>query len=103
MIFDFLLVGIAFYLAIPGIAGYSARSYGRSFWLWFFLAMVFPIITHFALYFVIKKDIRHKKLISMLKKEEIQYIEEQIEQVKRDQNILSIPKINLKNNKITKE
>lgn len=78
MIFDFLFVGIAFYLAIPGVAGYCARSYGRSFWKWFAFGTFFPIITHLVLYFYIKKDIKAKKLIAMLKQEEIEYMEEQI-------------------------
>ena len=81
MIFDFLFVGIAFYLAIPGIAGYCAKSYGHSFWKWFILGMFFPIITHFILYFVIVNDIKKKKLIAYLKAEEITYMEYQISEL----------------------
>ncbi|MEL7145947.1 MAG: hypothetical protein AAFO69_06235 [Bacteroidota bacterium] len=81
MIFDFLFVGIAFYMAIPGVAGYCARSYGRSFWKWFAFGTFFPIITHLVLYFYIKQDIKAKKIISMLKKEEIEYMEDQIKEL----------------------
>ena len=92
MIFDFLLVGIAFYMAIPGVAGYCARSYGRPFWKWFALGAVFPIITHLVLYFLIKQDIKNKKLISMLKEEEIIYMEDQIKDLGGDKILLPKPK-----------
>jgi len=82
MIFDFILIPIAFYFTIPGVAGYSASSYGRSFWKWFILATFLPIITHLVLYFLIKRDIKNKKMISLLKKEEIAYMENQIQEIK---------------------
>lgn len=86
MLFDFLFVGIAFYLAIPGVAGYCAKSYGRSFWKWFIFGMFLPIITHFVLYLYIVNDIKKKKIITYLKAEEITYMEYQISEL-TDNNI----------------
>ena len=85
MLLDFIFVAIAFYLAIPGVAGYCARSYGRSFWKWFAIGTFLPVITHLILYFYIRRDIKEKKLISMLKKEEIEYMESQIKELGGDQ------------------
>ena len=83
MIFDFLLITICFYLSIPAVVAYTAASYGRSFRLWFVLGLVLPIISHIALYRLISKDIKAKKLITMMKKEEIDYMEGEIEEAKK--------------------
>ncbi|MEM9327458.1 MAG: hypothetical protein AAGA85_17460 [Bacteroidota bacterium] len=78
MIFDFFLVALAFYLAIPGVVAYAAASYGRSFWFWFAMGVFLPIISHFWLGVLIARDIRAKKLIAMMKKEDIEYMEGEI-------------------------
>ena len=83
MIFDFLLIAICFYLSLPAVVGYTASSYGRSFWKWFGIGLFLPIISHFILYFVISKDIKKKKLITMMKKEDILYMEGEIEELKK--------------------
>jgi len=83
VIFDFLIVAIAFYLSIPAVVGYTASSYGRSFWKWFGIGMALPIISHIILYILISKDIKKKKLITMMKKEDILYMEGEIEELKR--------------------
>ncbi|MGB3466331.1 MAG: hypothetical protein WBA74_13720 [Cyclobacteriaceae bacterium] len=103
MIFDFLFVAIAFYLAIPGVAGYCARSYGRPFWKWFFIGMFFPIVTHFILYILIERDIRQKKLIAFLKAEEITYMEDQINELADGKISLSEPRNKDNFNKLIKE
>lgn len=78
MVFDFLFVVICFYLSIPGVVAYTAASYGRSFWKWFALGMVFPIISHIWLYVLISKDLKARKINALLKKEEIEYMEQEI-------------------------
>ena len=78
MIFDFFLVAFAFYLAIPGVVAYAAASYGRSFWFWFLMGVLFPIVSHVWLGLLIARDIRRKKLIAMMKKEDIEYMEGEI-------------------------
>ncbi len=103
MIFDFLFVAIAFYLAIPGVAGYCAKSYGRSFWKWFVLGMFLPIATHFILYICIVRDIKKKKLIAFLKAEEIKYMEYQISELTDERISLSKPSDLKDLNKLIKE
>ena len=103
MIFDFLFVGIAFYLAIPGVAGYCAKSYGRSFWKWFIIGMFFPIITHFVLYVYIVRDIKKKKLIALLKAEEIEYMDYQISELTDNKITLTEPRNKGDFNKLIKE
>ena len=83
MIFDFLLIAICFYLSIPAVVAYTAASYGRSFRTWFFLGLILPIISHVILYHLISKDIKAKKLITMMKKEEIVYMEGEIEKAQQ--------------------
>jgi len=49
----FFEVPLAFLCALsflPLTTGYCAYSYGRSFWLWFTLACVFPIASFFVLF-----------------------------------------------------
>lgn len=49
MLVDIVLAALAFYLSIPLIAGYFAHCYGRSFWTWFLIGCVLPIVAHFVL------------------------------------------------------
>ena len=84
MIFDFLLVAFAFYLAIPGVVAYTAASYGRPFWFWFWMGVLFPIISHIWLGVLITRDIRAKKLIAMMKREDIEYMEGEISKLPFD-------------------
>ncbi len=78
MIFDFFLLVLAFYLSIPGVVAYAAASYGRSFWFWFAMGVFLPIVSHIWLGVLITRDIRRKKLIALMKKEDIEYMEEEI-------------------------
>ncbi|MEM7549655.1 MAG: hypothetical protein AAF363_08270 [Bacteroidota bacterium] len=61
MIFDFLLLGLAFYLSFPLVAGYFAHSYGRSFWLWFAIGCFLPVISYGILLLAIHLDERKTK------------------------------------------
>ena len=48
----FLLSGFGFlcaFAALPLLTGYCAVNYGRSFWLWFTLGWVLPIVSFFLL------------------------------------------------------
>jgi len=103
MIFDFLLIGIAFYLTIPGVAGYCAKSYGRSFWKWFLSGLIFPIITHLILYLLIVRDIKRREIITLLTVEEILYMEKQIRLLGGDKISLSNHRKPQKNNNLIKE
>ena len=58
MLVDIVLAALAFYFSIPLIAGYFARCYGRSFWLWFTLGTFLPVIAHFALIALVYYDER---------------------------------------------
>ncbi|SHK68743.1 hypothetical protein [Hymenobacter psychrotolerans] len=52
MVVYFLLSGIGFlcaFAALPLLTGYCAASYGRSFWLWFALGWLLPIVSFFVL------------------------------------------------------
>ena len=81
MILDFLLVAIFFYMSIPAVCGYCARSYGRSFTKWFILGMLFPVVTQFVLFFLINNDKKRQTIQSMLKLEEVEYMEQQIDEL----------------------
>ncbi len=70
MIVDVILMGLAFYLAIPFIAGYCAKSYGRSFWLWFILGAFLPVLTHFLLFALIFVDEYTTPKTALSKREE---------------------------------
>ncbi|RSK33226.1 hypothetical protein [Hymenobacter metallilatus] len=49
-----LLLGLAGGLAMVGLTtGYCAHSHGRSFWLWFVLSMVLPVVSYFVLFALI--------------------------------------------------
>ncbi|MEM9894980.1 MAG: hypothetical protein AAF789_01305 [Bacteroidota bacterium] len=56
MIVDAILVGLAFYLVFPLLAGYSAYHYGRSFKLWFVIGCFLPIISFLILSMLIVWD-----------------------------------------------
>ena len=48
-----MAVAISF---IPIITGYCAHSRGRSFWLWFVLGWVLPLVSFFLLFALIARD-----------------------------------------------
>jgi hypothetical protein len=50
---DMLLVAISF---IPIMTGYCAASRGRSFWLWFALGWLLPIVSFLLLFALIARD-----------------------------------------------
>ncbi len=79
MIFDLFFMMMAFYLAIPFVAGYTAKSYGRPFWPWFVFGCFLPAFAHLVLYFKIKNDIRRNKVESLLTDGEINYMDNQID------------------------
>ncbi|MEM9339024.1 MAG: hypothetical protein AAGA66_09870 [Bacteroidota bacterium] len=85
MIIDFILVALAFYFSIPLIAGYFAKSYGRSFWVWFTISTFLPIITHFILFFLVYSDERilaKNRLTKREKKESNKLIRELVSETK---------------------
>ena len=43
---------LAIIFFLPLITGYAAHSYGRSFWIWFGLAMILPVVSLFVLAFL---------------------------------------------------
>ncbi|HHP7242856.1 MAG TPA: hypothetical protein ACFCUD_14360 [Cyclobacteriaceae bacterium] len=74
MIFDFLLIFIAFYLTIPFVCGYFAISYNKPFWIWFALGLFLPVIAHFILYFVVTYELKNNKPKVLLTKAEHEHI-----------------------------
>jgi len=56
MLIDFLLLGLAFLFAIPAITGYFAYSHGRSFWLWFTIGCLLPVIANFIIAYLCRKE-----------------------------------------------
>ncbi|MCR9254179.1 MAG: hypothetical protein NXI20_27450 [bacterium] len=69
---------IAFYLAIPLVAGYTAHAYGRSFWKWFLFTCAVPAVSYLALYIVLRRDLKRNKLKSLLTQEEIDYMDKEV-------------------------
>lgn len=49
MLVDFLFFGVVAVLIVPGICGYYAHTHGRSFWLWFAIGCILPIISYVIL------------------------------------------------------
>lgn len=83
VIVDFIIVALAFYFSIPLVAGYFARSYGRSFWLWFVISTFLPIITHFILFFMVYSDeyiLSKKRLTKREKKESKKLVKRLVEE-----------------------
>lgn len=70
MFLDILFALFAFYLMIPFVAGYFAYSYGRSFWLWFCIASVLPVVSHFLLVFLIYWDEKNCPVHRLSRREE---------------------------------
>lgn len=70
MIIDFILAGLVFYFALPLIAGYSAFCYGRSFWAWFLISSILPLLGYLILVAVIFWDERKSKTEQLTRKEE---------------------------------
>ncbi|ALW85856.1 hypothetical protein AUC43_12580 [Hymenobacter sedentarius] len=53
---DMLFVVAVAISFIPILTGYCANSRGRSFWLWFVLGWVLPIVSFFLLFALIARD-----------------------------------------------
>ncbi len=53
---DMLLVMVVALSFIPIMTGYCAASRGRSFWLWFTLGWVLPIVSFLLLFALIARD-----------------------------------------------
>ncbi|RSK41233.1 hypothetical protein [Hymenobacter perfusus] len=56
MFVDLLVAGIIAISILPLTTGYCAYSYGRSFWLWFALGFVLPIVSYFILFALILRQ-----------------------------------------------
>jgi Trk-type K+ transport system membrane component len=50
MFADIILALVCALSFLPLTTGYCAYSWGRSFWLWFALGCVFPIVSFFVLF-----------------------------------------------------
>ncbi|UYZ63850.1 hypothetical protein [Hymenobacter weizhouensis] len=60
MFFDLLLAGLFAMSLLPLTTGYCAYSYGRSFWLWFVLGWLLPIVSFFILFaLIIRQQLDH--------------------------------------------
>ncbi|WP_019948871.1 hypothetical protein [Hymenobacter aerophilus] len=57
MFVDLVVAAVFAMSLVPLTTGYCAYSYGRSFWLWFALGMVLPIVSYFVLFALI---LRHQ-------------------------------------------
>lgn len=64
MILDIFLCIFLFYLSVPAVVGYFAKCYGRSFWLWFGLTCVLPIISHLVLYLLVSRDTKNNLVLT---------------------------------------
>lgn len=53
---DMLLVVAVAISFIPILTGYCANSRGRSFWLWFALGWLLPLVSFFLLFALIARD-----------------------------------------------
>ena len=53
---DMLFVVAVSISFIPILTGYCAHSRGRSFWLWFVLGWVLPLVSFFLLFALIARD-----------------------------------------------
>ena len=56
MFVDLLFAALFAASLLPFITGYCAYSYGRSFWLWFTLGLVLPIVSYFILFALILRQ-----------------------------------------------
>jgi len=56
MLIDIGLVFLAFLFSIPAITAYFAHSHGRSFWLWFAIGCILPIISNFIIAYLCHKE-----------------------------------------------
>lgn len=61
MLLDIALLGLAFFLAIPAITGYFAYSHGKSFWVWFGLGCILPIVSNILLAILCWKQARKEE------------------------------------------
>jgi uncharacterized membrane protein len=53
---DIVLIFLVIYSLVPLLTGKVAKEYGHSFWRWFGLAWVLPILAQVVLYFVLTRD-----------------------------------------------
>ncbi len=76
MFIDIALIGLVFLLSIPAITAYFAYSHGRSFWLWFAIGCILPILSNFIIiYFCWKEAVRAKKReVAMLSRYEDEWM-----------------------------
>lgn len=80
MLLDIAFFVLAFFFAIPAITGYFAYSHGRSFWLWFGIGCVLPIISNVILATLCWKRARREKRrkIDVMSRYESQYMQREI-------------------------
>lgn len=55
---ELLFLGVALFAlcGLPFITGMFAKSVGRSFWIWFGLGFILPLIATFILFFLPEKN-----------------------------------------------
>ncbi len=73
MLVDFLFFGVVAILIVPTICGYYAHTHGRSFWLWFAIGCMLPIVSY---------------IILLLLPDKTHPLEKELEEVRIKNNIL---------------
>ena len=72
MIVDAVLVGLIFYFTFPLLTGYCALQYGRSFWLWFAIGCVLPIVSFLLIFVLIYLDEKMTPSNKLSRREEVE-------------------------------
>lgn len=83
MLIDIALVFLAFLFSIPAVTGYFAYSHGKSFWKWFFIGCMIPIIANFLIAYLCRKEAlkAQKRNISELSRYEDEWMEKYIDTI----------------------
>lgn len=83
MFIDIALLGLVFFLSIPTITAYFAYSYGRSFWRWFAIGCMLPILANFIIVYICRKEAvrAEKKKIHELSRYEDEWMERYIRDI----------------------
>lgn len=94
MFIDLALVVLVFLLSIPAITAYFAYSHGRSFWFWFGIGCVLPVLANFIIIYLCRNDAikAEKRKIPDLSRYEDEWMKEYIN------HIIEMGSSNKKNN-----
>ena len=83
MLLDIAFFVLAFFFAVPAITGYFAYSHGRSFWLWFSIGCLLPIISNVLLAILCWKSAykEKKRKVDNMTRYEDEYMQKEISQI----------------------